>query len=130
MATLHSLFVRIMNLSVSTAAECPASLLASLRSTIPIFAGLSDETWSAAAATFRTQFFRNGDQICAKGDPAKALFIIWYGEVELTADGTYLLTRRKHQIIGEQALIEGIERGATMTARGDVQLIVVPRTTF
>ena len=95
-----------------------------------IFEGLGDDAWAAASDTFRTQFFRNGDQICAEGDTAEAFFIIWQGEVELRTDDTYLLTRRKREIVGEQALIEGIARGATMIARGEVQLILIPRATF
>src|SRR5258705_11966220 len=106
------------------AVGCPASLSTAVRST-PIFADLSEETWSSVAATLRTQFCRDGDQICAEGEPADALFIIWEGEVRLTAKGTYLLTRGKGEVIGEQALIEGIARGATMTAFGEVRMIVV-----
>jgi class 3 adenylate cyclase len=79
---------------------------------------------------FRTEFYQDGDEICAKGDPADAVFIIWKGQVDVSADRTHLLTRGEHEIIGEQALLEGITRGATMTACGHVQLILVPKLTF
>jgi class 3 adenylate cyclase len=117
-------------MSISTAAVCSSSLLASVRSSLDIFSGLTDEAWSAAAATLRTEFHRNGDQIAAKGDPAEALFIVWEGQVNISADGTHLLTRGKHDIVGEQALINDIGLGATMTASGDVQLILVPAATY
>jgi len=64
---------------------------------------MTDEMWTVASATFRTEFYRNGDEICAKGDPAEALFIIWRGQVNISANGTHLLTRCEHEIIGEQA---------------------------
>ena len=105
-------------------------MLASLRFSLDIFSGVTDDAWNEASATFRTEFYRDGDEICAKGDPAEALFIIWKGQVRITADGTHLLTRGECEIIGEQALLQNVERGATMTACGHVQLIVIPKATF
>lgn len=116
--------------TTNTAAKCPPALLASLRATLGIFADLSDAEWPRAADALRTQFYCNGDRICTEGEPADAAFVVCQGEVELSAQGTYLLTRGKHCIVGEQALIEGVPRGATMTARGHVQLIIIPRQTF
>ena len=117
-------------MSISTATACSASLLASIRSSLDIISGVTNEAWTAASATFRTEFYRNGDEICAKGDPAEALFMIWKGKVNISADGTHLLTRGEHEIIGEQALLQGIGRGATITACGHVQLILMPSATF
>src|SRR5262245_45468476 len=98
-------------MSISTAVACSESLLSSLRSSLDSFSGVTDDAWNEASATFRTEFYRDGDEICAKGDPGEALFIIWKGQVRITADGTHLLTRGECEIIGEQALLQNIERG-------------------
>jgi adenylate cyclase len=58
------------------------------------------------------------------------VYIVWKGEVNVDAEETHLLTRRPCEIIGEQAVIENVRRGATMTAVGAVQLILVPALTF
>ena len=105
-------------MSISSAAACSVSLLASLRSSLEIFSGVPDDAWTAASSTFRTEFYRDGDEICAKGDPAEALFIIWKGKVNISVGSTYLLVRGEHEVIGEQALLEAVYRGATMTACG------------
>ena len=117
-------------MSLHTATECPAPLLAWLRSSLGVFAGLSDAEWNAAATALRCEHYRHGEAICAKGDPADAMFVIRHGKVEIASEGTHLQIRGEGEILGEQALIEGGRRGAAMTACGEVQLVLVPHQTF
>ena len=95
------------------AAECSQRLVEEVVKEAPIFNGLDEALCSRVASSLRTRSFRDGELICGEGDPADSLLIIWRGEVEVSRDRIHLVTRRRLEIVGEQALIEGGARGAT-----------------
>jgi class 3 adenylate cyclase len=118
-------------MSVSnSSAVCSEALLREMRKECSLFSGVNEELWAETSVSFRTQFYRDGETICREGDPADALLIVRRGEVEISRDRIHLAVRREGEVIGEQALIERIARGATMTAKGLVQLVVVPADAF
>ena len=106
------------------------SLLRDLRNANGVLLGVDQALWAVTNSSFRTQFYRDGETICREGDAADAFLIIWRGEVEISRDGVHLQVRREGEVVGEQALIEGVSRSATITAKGLVQLIEVPVGAF
>jgi class 3 adenylate cyclase len=109
-----------------SAQPCSDGLLAELKASVPLFCGVDQALWSAVSTAFRTQFFRSGELICAKGDEADALLVVWRGAVEVSRDDIYLAVRGAREVVGELALIEETSRGATLSAKGLVQVIAVP----
>ena len=60
--------------------------------------------------------------IFSAGDPADSLYVILSGELELTLDGDLLSTETAGGIVGEMAIIESAQQGATATSVTDVKL--------
>jgi class 3 adenylate cyclase len=112
------------------ASECPERLVAEVAREAFLFGGIGEALWLKVAPTLRTRSFRDGEVICHQGDPADSLLIICRGEVEVSSDRIHLITRKRPEIIGEQALVEGGQRGATLRAKGLVQLVLLPVESF
>jgi class 3 adenylate cyclase len=115
---------------LSGATECPEKVVTEVAADVGLFRGIDESLWSRIAPTLRTRAYGDGETICAEGDPADSLLIILRGEVEVSVDRVHLITRRRPEIVGEQALLEGGRRGATLTAKGMVQLVIVPAESF
>lgn len=118
------------NLVLNGATNCPENLLKEVAAVVSLFEGIEQTVWSRVAPTLRTRVFRDEETICATGDVADSLLIIWRGEVEVSSERVHLVTRRRLEIVGEQALVEGGCRGATLIAKGTVQLVLVPAGSF
>lgn len=112
------------------ASECPEKLVAEVAREVSLFRGIDESLWLTVAPTLRTRSFRDGEAICDEGDLADSLLIIWRGEVEVSSNRIHLITRRRPEIVGEQALVEGGPRGATLRARGLLQLVLLPVESF
>src|SRR5262245_29924179 len=112
------------------ASECPESLIVEVAREVSLFRGIDEALWLQVAPTLRTRSFRDSEAICEEGDSADSLLIIWRGEVEVSSDRIHLITRRQEEIVGEQALVEGGPRGATLRAKGLVQLVLLPVESF
>jgi class 3 adenylate cyclase len=98
---------------------------------IPVFAGVSPEVLAAVGPKLVQKTFLPHDVICRNGDPATEMFIILHGHVEVAIDGTFLVPRGQHDLIGEQALLSGGgRRTATVTAQSQVSALVVPTEAF
>jgi CRP/FNR family transcriptional regulator, cyclic AMP receptor protein len=74
--------------------------------------------------------FKTGDVIFKQGDPARELFIIQSGEVEIHLGNRVLETLSQFSIFGEMALIDAAPRSATAVAVGDVRLVSVSEKQF
>lgn len=73
------------------------------------------------------KFYRDGDVVFTQDDEAEDLMVLLRGQVCISANGTFLVARQPYEILGEQALIEGIRRTATGIAQGTVKALVIPR---
>lgn len=71
--------------------------------------------------------FKGGDIIFREGDPARELFIIQSGEVEIRLGNRVLETLPQFSIFGEMALIDSAPRSATAVAVSDAKLVPVER---
>jgi CRP-like cAMP-binding protein len=71
-----------------------------------------------------------GEVICREGDPGGEFFVISSGEVRVSASGLEgekeIATLGQGQFFGEMAALNGDRRVATVTAVGQVELVVFP----
>jgi CRP/FNR family transcriptional regulator, cyclic AMP receptor protein len=74
--------------------------------------------------------FKAGDVIFREGDPARELFIIQSGEVEIRLGNRVLETLPQYGIFGEMALIDNAPRSATAVAVSEAKLVAVSEKQF
>ena len=74
--------------------------------------------------------FKAGDVIFREGDPARELFIVQSGEIEIRLGNRVLETLSQYSIFGEMALIDDAPRSATAVAVSDTKLILVSEKQF
>src|SRR5208282_1676865 len=98
-------------------------------SSLPIFDGVSAERLALLSPSM-VHFYNDGQAIISEKLCADCLVVLIRGEAKVVADGTYLVTRSAGSIIGEQALIEGVPRTATVIAQGTVEALVIPKAIF
>jgi len=99
-----------------------------------LFVGLDPSTLARVAERFRPVFFRQGDVICAEGEPGDRMFIVTSGEVvvlKLMGWGQRVLKEMKEgEIFGEMALISLEKRTATVKALTDVECLEMGQADF
>jgi CRP/FNR family transcriptional regulator, cyclic AMP receptor protein len=83
-----------------------------------------------AGAGVPTRDFKAGDVIFREGDPARELFIVQSGEIEIRLGNRVLETLPQYSIFGEMALIDTAPRSATAVAVTDVKLVSVSEKQF
>jgi class 3 adenylate cyclase len=71
--------------------------------------------------------FSTGAEIVREDDAAGGLIVLIHGQARVMANGTYLVSRRAGEIIGEQAILDRTGRSATVIAEGMVKALIVPR---
>ena len=71
--------------------------------------------------------FRTGDEIVREDDAGEGLIVLLHGQARVMCNGTYLVTRRAGETIGEQAILDRTGRSATAVADGMVKALIVPR---
>lgn len=113
-----------------TAGPCLPAVTAELFSRLDLFAHVPAELRAKVAPTLRCLFLNDGELICEQGDVADSLLVILNGEVSVSSRKTPLVTRKRFEIVGEQALTEGGQRGATLHAKGMLQLVLLPQSSF
>ena len=74
--------------------------------------------------------FKAGDVIFNQGEPARELFIIQSGMVEVRLGNRVLETLSQYSIFGEMALIDAAPRSATAVAVTDAKLVSVSEKQF
>ena len=98
----------------------PLNLLA-----IPIFDGVPDDCLSRISPDM-VRCFSTGAVIVREGEAATGLIVLLHGQARVFCDDTYLVTRRAGETIGEQAILDGTIRSATLVADGMVKALIVP----
>ncbi len=82
------------------------------------------------AALLRTRTFADGEIVIQEGDPGESFFIIATGSVEVYRGSELVATLEEGDFFGETALLFGMERTATIAARGDVTLWELEHNAF
>jgi CRP-like cAMP-binding protein len=83
-----------------------------------------------AGAGVPARDFKAGDVIFMQGDPARELFIVQSGEIEIRLGNRVLETLPQYSIFGEMALIDNAPRSATAIAVSDAKLVPVSEKQF
>ena len=78
--------------------------------------------------------YKKGETILKEGEQAVAFFVLFKGKVEVTkgagAKKQKLAVLAPGSVFGEQALLDGEHRDATVTALDDVECLVLSRWDF
>lgn len=75
-------------------------------------------------------YLKPGETIFREGDPAKELYVIQSGQVEIQFGNRLLDTLESNDLFGEMALIDGAARSATAVAKTDVVLVPMSKKDF
>ncbi len=83
-----------------------------------------------AGAGAPVRSYKAGEVIFREGDPAKELFIVKTGTVEIRLGNRLLDTLSERSIFGEMALIDPAPRSATVVATTDTTIVPVDEKQF
>ena len=102
---------------------------------LPIFKGLNPEEIADIARLFKPVQVKAGQEVCREGEPGDAVFVIESGQLEVLkkaeqGDEQSLATLNGPTVVGEMALLDGVERSATVRAKTDVSLYRIERKDF
>jgi NTE family protein len=100
---------------------------------VPLFSYLSPEELSTVRELFTEAAFESGDVVCRAGEPGNAFYVVRSGELEVWGGkrGRELQsTIGPAGFFGEESLIWGEPRGATIKAAGPVRLLTLEREAF
>lgn len=96
---------------------------------VPLFAGLSRRHLTKIARLASIKRYPSGAAIVKTGAPGEAFFVILDGRASLGA-GARRATLGANESFGEMSLLDGQPRSATITARSEVLVMMVPRQKF
>jgi len=113
---------------------CRKRLIANLLRASPLFKRFDDDTRYGLLERFQRQGFQPGNKIIEQGQPGAGLFVIATGEVEVTVDKdgepVVVASLTPGEVFGEISLIKHQPTTATVTARGRVGALFLPRDDF
>jgi CRP/FNR family cyclic AMP-dependent transcriptional regulator len=96
----------------------------------PLFAGLSRRQLAQVARLSDDLEVPAGTLLCKQGSRGHEFFVIIDGKATVTRDGRYLRTVSGGDFFGEIALLEPVQRTATVTAATSLRFFVVSRQAF
>lgn len=103
--------------------------------TIPILKPLSATALTRLLSVMRIESFAAGETILRKGEPGKALYIVYRGEVQVTSatergQTSVVRVLRERECFGEMSLLTGAPVNATVRAPDEVSLLVIDAPDF
>lgn len=116
-------------LAIDSLATVPIVEISLLRS-IRIFALLPGPVLESLARNLIPERVPAGNVVIREGDPGDRYYAIADGEVDISAGGRALATRRRGEGIGEIALLKETPRNATAVARTDALLYALEKEPF
>ena len=116
-------------LDIDRHATVPVVEIALLRS-MPIFEALPPQTLEPLAGALEPLALAAGAEVIRQGEEGDLFYLIADGEVDVIASGRHVATLHRGDGFGEIALLNGVPRTATVTARTDVHLYTLERETF
>ena len=115
--------------AIDRAARVPEEQLELLRANA-IFAPLPASALEQLADRMTEVPVQAGEQIVRQGQPGDLFYVIEDGTVEVAVDGQPAHELGRGESFGEIALLRNVPRTATVTARTDVLLYALDRSTF
>ncbi len=113
---------------------CRKRMVANLLRSSPLFKRFDDKTRFKLLTDFQRQGFAPGAKIIAQGDTGKGLYVLATGEVEVSVDkdgeNVVVANLGPGEVFGEISLLKDQATTATVTARGRVGALFLPRDHF
>jgi len=97
-------------------------------SEIPLFFGVAAQLLEPLAKSVRA--FDAGDQLIGPNDPPRHILVILSGEVDVRVGAVHLVTRKRNEVVGEQAFINRVPHSAECIAHTTVQAISISADVF
>jgi len=101
---------------------------------VELFASLSEDERDSLAESLISAPFVQGDTITRQGAVAHWLYLIVAGEADVwsehAAGRTHVATLKSGSVFGEMGLMTGEPRGATVTARSDIECYRLDKSAF
>lgn len=101
---------------------------------IYLFSTLNEEQLDTVARIMSEQWVDDGEYICRQGEEGDVLYIIYRGIVEVIKKSgdqeEVIYIAQKGECLGEMAILGDIPRTASLRARGDVELLIIGRSSF
>ena len=116
-------------LEIERHADVPVVEIALLRS-MSLFAALAPPTLESIARALVPVAAPAGTVVISEGEEGDRFYAIASGELDITSAGRHVATRVRGDGVGEIALLHGVPRTATVTARVDSQLYSLDREDF
>ncbi|HEY4084966.1 MAG TPA: ATP-binding cassette domain-containing protein [Bryobacteraceae bacterium] len=98
--------------------------------TIPLLSGLPLPYLAEIAPAFRSETFRNGDEIVVEGDSSGSFYVIVRGRVEVLRGQVRVAVLEDGDYFGEIALLTGSLRTATVRALTPATCIALDKEAF
>jgi CRP-like cAMP-binding protein len=97
-----------------------------------VFHSLTTDQCATLAIACRTRRYGRHELVFLRGDPGACMYVVATGAVDVSVSSTsgrdvLLAVLGPAQTFGELAVVDGGPRVATVRARGETQLVVVPR---
>jgi small-conductance mechanosensitive channel/CRP-like cAMP-binding protein len=99
---------------------------------VAVFAALPVDAHEALAAAARSRLFANGEVVVREGDHGASMFIVRSGRVAVSVGEELheVAVTQAGGYFGEMSLLTGDTRAATVTARGDCELLEIAADDF
>ncbi len=95
----------------------------------PLFASLSRRQLTKIAGLAASKRYAAGSALVKSGAPGESVFVVLDGQAVVRA-GARRITLGAGDFFGEMSLLDGEPRSATVTARTDVLVMMIPRSKF
>jgi CRP/FNR family cyclic AMP-dependent transcriptional regulator len=97
---------------------------------VPLFSRLSKKGLQDVAQIADEIDLPAGKEMATEGDRGREFFVLLEGEAEVTKAGQPINTMRKGDFFGEIALVTKMPRTASVTAKTDVEVLVITERDF
>lgn len=115
--------------TADASADVPVVTMSMLRR-VPVFTPLPRQALEAVARSAVEVRADRGETVITQGDVGDRFYAVSDGEFEVTIDGEVVQHCSRGDSFGEIALLAGVPRAATVTARTDASLIAIDRGPF
>jgi CRP/FNR family cyclic AMP-dependent transcriptional regulator len=106
--------------------DAPTALLAQ----VPLFSACSKKELQALARRAEERTVKAGEVLVREGAAGDAFYVIVSGDAEVERHGTVVATIGAGAFFGDLALLDRAPRNATVTAKTDMELIVLGQHEF
>jgi len=97
---------------------------------VPLFSKLDKKGLQAVALIADELDLPAGKELATEGDRGREFFVLLKGEAEVTKGGQSIATMKEGDFFGEIALVTKMPRTATVTAKSDVDVLVITERAF